>query len=155
MAKDLDDSTKTLGTFFCFVLIAYIFYTLGSWSSHSNSQVTLPSPCDQPCCRQGEAVTPNGADKPEPVNETTPKKADEKEIYKELTQSAKWYETFAVRALQETKEREKEMRRDLEKWDDERRLEMKDFREEQLRLLWASKRKEEKGGWFGVARRKK
>jgi hypothetical protein len=158
MARNLDDSTRTLGTFFCFVLIAYIFYTLGSWSSQLNSQVIPPNHCDRPCCRQGQSTTPNGADHPEPESEMTPKKPknlDEKEVYKDLTKSAKWYETFAAKALQETKQRERQMKKDLEMWNEERRLEMKGFREEQLRWLWESKQKEGKGGWFGVGRKKK
>ena len=100
-------------------------------------------------------TTSREADQPEPETETIPKKISEEKVYKELTQSAKWYDTFATKALNEARQCEKQMRRDLENWNEERRLEMKVFREEQLRWLWESKRKEEKSGWFGVMRRKK
>lgn len=155
MAKDLDPSTKTLATFILFVLIAYIFYSLGSWSSKTSPNVTATSlsvACNQPVCRQAGATTPKEADL---SSETRPTRAEQIAYDRDVTRSAKWYELFADRALREAKERDKEMRRDLEKWKEERRLEMKGFREDQLRWLWDNKPKEERGGWFGRGRRKK
>jgi hypothetical protein len=145
MAKDLDDSTKTLGTVFCFILIAYIFYFLGSLSSQPESHANPTTPCDRPCCRQVEFTTP----------ETT-SKANRIEDDRKSTLSAK-RELEAKRALQETRELERRMRIDMEKWNEERRLEMKKMREEQLRWLWDSKRKEERGvmSWLGGGRKKK
>jgi hypothetical protein len=155
MAKDLDPSTKTLGTFFLFILIAYISYSLGRWSSQTSpnaTTVSLSVACNQPVCKQAGATTHKEAD---PSRETTPKRAEQIAYDREVTRSAKWYELFADRALREAKQRDKEMRRDLEKWNEERRIEMKGFREDQLRWLLNNKQKEERGGWFGRGRRKK
>jgi hypothetical protein len=114
--------------------------------------VSLSVACNQPVCKQAGATTHKEAD---PSRETTPKRAEQIAYDREVTRSAKWYELFADRALREAKQRDKEMRRDLEKWNEERRIEMKGFREDQLRWLLNNKQKEERGGWFGRGRRKK
>jgi hypothetical protein len=137
MAKDLDDSAKTLGTVFCFILIAYIFYFLGSSSSQARSPINSITPCDRPCCRQVEFA---------PVEV---KKANRIEDDRKSASIVK-RELEVKRALKETRELERRMRIDMEKWNEERRLEMKKMREEQLKWLWDSKRKE-KGimSWLG------
>jgi hypothetical protein len=90
----------------------------------------------------------------ETEGDMTPEEADGVIFYKEMTRSAKWHELIAERVLREAKERDQKMRLDLEKWNEDRRLEMKGLREEQLRWLWESKQKEERGGWFGFWRKK-
>jgi hypothetical protein len=146
MAKDLDDSTKSLGTVFCFILIAYIFYFLGSLSSQHElrpeSHVNPTTPCDRPCCRQAEV--------------TAPKEANRIEDDRQSTLSA-MRESEAKRALQEMRELERKMRIGMENWNDERRLEIKKMREEQLRWLWDSKQKKERGvmSWLGGGKKKR
>lgn len=157
MAKDLDPSTKTLGTFFCFVLIAYIFYHLGRWSAQlqTSAYVDQAGSCDRPCCREAGTTSTEQktAARIEEVDQT------ENEVYQDITKSAKWFDLFAQKALRDTKELEKNMRKDLEKWDEERRremLRMKGLREEQLRWLWDSKRKGERNifAWFAGGKKK-
>jgi len=140
MAKDLDASTKTLGTFFCIVLIAYIFYFLGSRSNQIYHNV-YPAACDRPCCRQVEVSASKIAERIE----------DEKQDTLLAEREAE------VRALADEARRvEIRMKLSMAKWDDERKLEMKSWREEQIRWLWERKKKEEKGilGWFGVREKK-
>jgi hypothetical protein len=152
MAKDLDDSARKLGTFFCFILIAYIFYHLGSLSSHPpgpNSHVSPTQSCDRRCCRQGELIRLQ-------TEVTIPKKASQIENARETTRSTE-HESEAKKALRKTMELESKMRVDIAKLNDERKMEMKLLREELLRWLWDSKRTEERGvmAWFAGGRKKK
>ena len=134
MAKDLDPSTKTLGIFFCFVLIAYIFYFLGSHSQNQPKENTIKS-CERSCCR-----------KPEVPMQMKP---IQKQEYGQGIARSELLE--AKRITSEAREMERRMKSEMEQWEQERSLEMKRWREEQLRWLWGSKQKNEKGffGWFG------
>ncbi len=126
MAKDLDASAQTLGTFLCFFLIAFIFYFLGSLSSQVSHHVPPIAPCERPCCRQAELASEGD------VTLMTERELEVRRI------------------LQETREMERRLRGDMAKLTDERKWEMKGWREEQIRWLWDSKKKEEKGmlAWF-------
>jgi len=152
MAKDLDDSTKTLGTVFCFVLVAYIFYHLGSLSTKPPGPKPCVSPtlsCDRPCCREREVISLQ-------TEVTIPKKARHIENAREVTRSTE-QESEAKRALRKTIELESKIRVDIAELNNERKMEMKLLREELLRWLWDSKRTEERGvmRWFGGGGKKK
>jgi hypothetical protein len=141
MTKNLDASTKTLGVFCCFILIAYIFYFLGSLSSHVSRNIYLSAPCDRLCCRRAE--------------DPAPEKEKDMESETEITLMAK-RELELRRILEETKELERRMRSDMAEWSEERKREMKGWREEQIRWLWDRKKQGESGvlGWFRVRRKK-
>ncbi|PMD23071.1 hypothetical protein NA56DRAFT_702174 [Hyaloscypha hepaticicola] len=152
MAKDLDDSTKALGTVFCFILIAYIFYHLGSFSTQPIGQNPHVSPtlsCNRPCCREGEVTILQ-------TEVSMPKKATRIENSSEIPRSTE-QESEAKRALRKTRELESKMRVDIAELNDKRKMEMELLREELLRWLWDSKRMEERGvlGWFGGGKKKK
>ena len=139
MARDLDASTKTLGIFFCFVLIAYIFSFLGSHSLQNQPKENTIKSCERPCCRQ-------------PGVPTTQKQRQKEEYGRGIARSEL---LEAKRIMSEAREMERRMKSEMEQWEQERRLEMKGWREEQLRWLWGSKQKNEKGifGWFGGSKK--
>jgi hypothetical protein len=140
MSKDLDASTKTLGTLFCFVLIAYISYYLGRCSLTVQPNIHPTALCDRPCCRQADT----------PAEEKLNRIEDERQ--KALIAGR---QVEIERILAETEKVEMRIKIDIARWHDERKLEMKKWREEQIRWLWDSKQKGEKGilGWFGAGRR--
>jgi hypothetical protein len=126
MSKDLDASTKTLGTLFCFVLIAYISYYLGRCSLTVQPNIHPTALCDRPCCRQADT----------PAEEKLNRIEDERQ--KALIAGR---QVEIERILAETEKVEMRIKIDIAKWHDERKLEMK--------------KKGEKGilGWFGAGRR--
>jgi hypothetical protein len=146
MCRDIDASTRILGTFFCFVLIAYIFYYLGSSSFHVETNAHTTAPCDRLCCRPEDLPTPGKKEGVENgKRETllmTERELEVKRILEELVEEAKRVEI--------------KMKISMAEWNDKRKLEMKGWREEQIRWLWGGKQKEEKGilGWFGARGRK-
>lgn len=83
--------------------------------------------CDRPCCTQA----------------TTPQIEFRAEIDNANILSAK-RDTEANRILDEAREVERRMRLDMERWNEERRVEIKGMREEQLKWLWDSKVKQKR-----------
>ena len=73
----------------------------------------------------------------------------------EITLMAK-RELEVGRILEEIKELERRMRSDMAEWSEERKWEMKGWREEQIRWLWDKKKQGESGvlGWFRMRRKK-
>ena len=156
MATHLDPSTYNLGLAFCFILVAYIFYSLGLYIQLHNTSIPVQDESEQ----NQPAVPNRGYEKGFADGMKACQAFDVHDVHRLKADS--------MRKSEDVKKREKdlEMRmakidvamKDIEGWSEQRKAQIKGSTEGRVRLIWERKQKAEKGrGWltFGGGRKVK
>ena len=156
MASHLEPSTQNLGIAICFLLVAYIFYFLGS-----NQTNLIPQSHHTSASRTVE-TDPTDKVNAEPSPEYLQGFRDGQKAFLELGRAdirrdikhESWkLEQELLRKIVEVDKQEKTR----QKWFEERKVAMKDWREEELESIWREKQAGERGiaGWFRFGGRRK
>lgn len=147
----VETSTQSLGIAICFLLVAYIFYFLGS--SHA-TPVPIPQPYttpNSPNCeteqRERSAAVPS-AEYFQGFNDG--RKAFQEFSRGDLIRDFKKESKNLARDLKEKMAEVEKQEEARQKWFKERQVAMKGWREEQLDSIWREKQAGERGlaGWF-------
>lgn len=160
MKADAEDWTKNLGLITCFMLIAFIFYSLGSRHPNLTWQRLLNlTELESPEIQHAPPKTWSDYDrgfKDGSKTFLTLKVHDMNKAARSEARDILDEEKQLKKKLKELEEGEKTRQRLF----DEKMTEMKNWREEQLRSIWSEKQAKEKGfiSWFrgsGVPRKSK
>jgi hypothetical protein len=147
MASHLEPSTQNLGIVICFLLVAYIFYFLGSNQSHPTYSAE---------------TEPANKVSAEPSPEYLQGFKDGRKAFLELGRA-----DLRRDIKQEDRKLEQELKKKMaevdkqenirQKWFEERKLAMKGWREEELDSIWRGKQARERGiaGWLRFGGRRK
>jgi hypothetical protein len=144
MEPNLDPSAQKLAIVICFILVAYIFYFLGS--NHPNVSASVAKSESNPLGLGPSDVT---------ASDTNP------EYLRGFRDGRKAFlslgiHDFQQEARQESRKLERELKKKLQEVDKQEKARQQWF-EDELEMRWRQKQIEEKGivGWFRFGGRKK
>jgi hypothetical protein len=144
MEPNLDPSAQNLAVAICFVLVAYIFYSLGS--NHHAIPNSIAKSESSPIGFGPSDVTPSDTN-PEYLRGFR----DARKAFLSLSMH-----DFQREARQEARKLEQELKKKLEEVDKQEKGRQQWF-EDELELRWRQKQAEEKGivGWFKIGGKRK